>query len=654
MDAARARERASRRIDVPDEVAAFEGRVAKVCGPAFCGKTEALVRRVAALAERGTDAESVLVEVASAPAAREFERRIAAALGPDGAAFRAGLRVLTPLEACAQVLSDERARARTGRIPRFLTPGEYAFFLEDMKTLGQPVRRLRAMLDFFFERWSMLDDEQDWLEPGEEGRARVHMARLLEREGAMLVQEAAYVCARYLQSDEGAAACGGYDYVLCDDYQNMSRAQQVCLCLMAKKQLIVAGNPDEEAPCAGAVAFAQGFAEFETLRRGVDVFELEGSHAAPAAAAFAEAVRAGGTNPFISAPANDDEALCVKWNSPEEELEGISALIARTVRASEGAESPDVCVVVPDRRWARMAGAALERRGLRPAFGPSLGGVRGDYRSPDRSRALAAYTAALLLADEHDAVAWRCWCGFGNHIANSDAWASLCSYADERGQTLPEALASIELCAQGGAPEPFLRAAALAARYAEGREFIERNRHRSGFSALDAAGIEALPEFADFVQGLDGDESASEIGRALHAWALDPSYPTRGSYDVRIARYGDMTGLAADDLFAIAAVDGLMPVRDAFEAVSTDEARMRAMDSERRLFYAAAAKARRRLVLSFFARSPLELAERARMQVVRVRAAGNDRVASLRPSSFLAEAGAALPATVGGQALLSR
>ena len=42
------------------------------------------------------------------------------------------------------------------------------------------------------------------------------------------------------------------------------------------------------------------------------------------------------------------------------------------------------------------------------------------------------------------------------------------------------------------------------------------------------------------------------------------------------------------------------------------------------------------------------------MQVVRVRAEGNGRVASVRPTAFLAEAGNAAPVTTGGQALLAQ
>ena len=101
-------------------------------------------------------------------------------------------------------------------------------------------------------------------------------------------------------------------------------------------------------------------------------------------------------------------------------------------------------------------------------------------------------------------------------------------------------------------------------------------------------------------------------------------------------------------------VDGLMPVRDAFEVVSTDEDRKRVMDAERRLFAGAVAKAGQELMLSTFSRAQLELAEKTKMQVTRVRSDGDDRIALLRPTTFIAEARNATPSTIGGQMLLSK
>ena len=58
-------------------------------------------------------------------------------------------------------------------------------------------------------------------------------------------------------------------------------------------------------------------------------------------------------------------------------------------------------------------------------------------------------------------------------------------------------------------------------------------------------------------------------------------------------------------------------------------------------------------MLSHFSKAELELAERTKMQVVRVKSENGKRMAIVRPSCFLSEAGDAAPTTMGGQALLA-
>ena len=249
-----------------DGIASFDGRMAKVQGPARSGKTEALVRRAAQLLRAGVDPASILVETTSSFAAQAFRQRLKAAADGNGAAAEA-VAVLTPLEACALVLDAPAARAATGRVPRMLTPAEYNFFLEDMKTLGTPIRKLRRMLDYFYQQMAQLEPRENWRVGDQERAVLDLMERTLASREAMLAQEAPALAVDFLQSDAGKAARGSFAYVLCDDYQNMSRAQQTCLCLLAGTQLAVAGNPNQtlevttDFPCPQGFAHSTGFAK---------------------------------------------------------------------------------------------------------------------------------------------------------------------------------------------------------------------------------------------------------------------------------------------------------------------------------------------------------------------------------------------------------
>lgn len=174
-----------------------------------------------------------------------------------------------------------------------LAPFEYNFFLEDMKTLGTPARRLRSELGHIKKQWCALAPEDDWA-VGEEKDALELAHRLLGATNAMLEDEVAYLCGRYLQSDAGAGARQRFSLVLADDFQNLSVAQQTCLCLLARDQLIVAGNPDETVRVATSFPAPEGFATFDTLRRNVTVFALNTAFGNPNVTAFCNAVvRAG-------------------------------------------------------------------------------------------------------------------------------------------------------------------------------------------------------------------------------------------------------------------------------------------------------------------------------------------------------------------------
>ncbi len=635
-----------------NDIAAFDGRLAKVSGASRTGKTEALVRRAARLLADGADPASLLIETTTAEGARVLRRRLAAALeaagAPDAAALAQAVAVTTARQACLAVLGTDRAQVTTGRMPRVLAPFEYNFFLEDMKTLGSPVRRLRAMLGRFQEQWAALPSQEDWVSPGEEQEVMDHALAVLTRLGAMLPEEVTYVCARYLQSEEGRADAARYDYVLCDDFQNLSHAEQTCLGLLARRQLIVAGNAAEAVPAGTRFPDAPSFADFEALRRDVTVFTLEEPFGNPAVTAFCHALSG---QAAASAPRDEAGTATAKWGTPEDEFNGLTRYLLALTEEEDGPDPADVAVVVPNKQWARAFEQMLRQRGFSVA---PLGfdSLAGDPRDKERASALVACTALNLIADPADPMAWRLWTGYGSYLTRSDAWTALATWADEQGLGVLEALEEASRAQAEGRPEPFLRAAALAASYDEGRALVERCTGMRGFALLAAVGAQELPAFRVVREELAGDEDAAALYAMVRAHELDP-VRTGGPHAVAVSSPEMMVGCSYGQVLFAGCVDGFMPARDAFEVVSTDEARAALMDSQRRTFAGACAKAREHLLLSTFSKADLELAEVTKMQVTRIRMEGERRIASVRPTCFIAEAGAAAPLTVGGQALLA-
>jgi DNA helicase-2/ATP-dependent DNA helicase PcrA len=640
-------------------VAAYEGRVAKVVGSARSGKTEALVSRCATLLARGVKPETILVEVSSTLAADAFRERLRKAIDAKSHSSIDTLTVRSPLSLCCRELSSPQAIAATGRTPRLLNDAEYNFVLEDMKTLGLPIRRLRKMLSYFFVQWAMLEAPATWSTGADEEAILEHLVSLLAWRGAMLRQEAPFLCAEYLKSEAGASSRRSFDYVLCDDFQNMSQAEQTCLCLLANRQLIVCGNPNQTTAIGTRHPHPQGFDEFERLRRDVDVFEFSAAYGNPAVTAFANALCDCGdmdpalrANEAMSIDARDErDILLIKWNTPEEELDGMARYLRAAFDAERGRYENRTCVLVPTRRWARELRRLLSKRGFSVSNAGAAGGLGGDPRDSSRAQALVAYTKLNLLARPDDMVAWRSWCGLDNHLTNSDVWNNLQDYARQHGLAPYAALKRVATTATAG-KMPFLRANVLTERWGAGRKFIEENSGRRGFSLLEAIGANSLVEFEDAARAMDGDEDAGHLFGIVQTMIDYPSFPA-DPHTLHVVAYDCLCGIEYDTIYAIGTIDGFMPRRDAFEVISTDAERRRVMDSERRLFYGAITKANKHLVLSYFVKASLEVAERTKMQVVRIRAEDGERMAVIRPSAFITETGDACPGSVGAQSVLA-
>ncbi len=653
-----------------DAIAECTDRLIKVEGAARAGKTEALIKRAAALINAGQAPESILVVATNAFSAQAFRQRLRRALGKADAADRV---VIEPaLEACVNVLDAPAAREATGRIPRILTDAEYNFFLEDLKTTGEKPRNLRKMLGYFYREMAADTPREEWKTGGAEDTVYGLAVRVLKLRGGMLAQEAPMICSNFLKSEAGETSRAQFAYVLCDDFQNLSHAEQSCMCMLADKQVVVAGNPNETLTARGAHPYTEGFLKFETVRRDVTVFHLEGAYGNPQVIGMADALAscgdmdgayvAGSATPIAAEVAEDgedggEEAVAmptgmqsVKWNTPEDELNGMTKYLRHLL--SVGSRESRTCVVVPNRRWAIMAEKMLRRRGFTVSVLGAMGTLAGDPRDSSRARALVAYTKLNLLADPTDMVAWRSWCGFDNALTNSDAWMGLQDYAEAEGKSLYETLEEIGN-AGFGAKEPFLRSRALAEKWRAGQDFILKNSGRRGFGLLKAIGAEGVSEFEAVSSQMIGDENAARLFEMERTSVTAPAWP-EDPHVLHISTMQNLAGCEYDNLFVLGCVDGFYPQRNAFEVISTEEDRERIMNCERRDFMGGIAKAKQLLVLSHFSKSELELAERSKMQVVRVKSEGGKRMAIVRPTCFLTEAGDAAPTTIGGQALLSQ
>ena len=679
-------------------------------GGVGCGKTTALIARAATLLEDGAVPKDIMVLAATPDAARVLAARLTEAAGERGSA----IEVTCAREVALGLLASEEGRAFSGRAGRLVTPVELGFIMEDMKTSGLKQRRLREMLKFFYRNWTELagdaEDDDGWLIPGEEADVHALLKDVLHFTGGILEPEASAMAVRFLLARPDALADVQRSYVLVDDYQMHSRASQHLANLLARDSITVAADPTAVVEVFDSYPYGEGIGEFTQANEGCERIVLATSHACPAAARAASRLRASldagsmplgdeaaesdapspsqsassATSGTTAAPTVPDRAAAaasftaLEATNPAAEM----ASVADAVQAAleEGADPSSIYVLAFHPAWERRIARALETRGIAAAT-PVRGRVAaGDYRDLDRCAAARLLTALALVADAHDALAWRAWCGFGDYLANSAVFADMRAEADARGKGFIAMLDEVA----AAAPEegfPGTGIGRVLDAYRAGRALIEQAQGLEGdtligtlASALNLTGengeraiqlVRALtaPEAEPVASASDTSSDAnapvpapsnaiaptsSETvtaapsgARALIARArrrMNAPIFENSEGRVLVGDSAHLTGRAPAMLVLAGFTNGFFPARDFFDAtVTTPDKQKLVRATDTRRLYAAAGKAAQRLAASWFTSIGLVEAETLKLEIGRVKLRRGERIAVTAPSIYLAD-----------------
>lgn len=618
-------------------------------GGVGCGKTAALIARVATFLEDGAAPEDMLVLAATPDAARVLGARLTEAAGERGAA----IEVTCAREVALGLLASEEGRAFSGRAGRLVTPLELGFIMEDMKTSGLKQRRLREMLKFFYRNWTELaggaDDDDRWLIPGEEADTHALLKDVLRFTGGILEPEAAAMAVRFLLACPEVLASAQRTHVLVDDYQMHSRASQHLANLLARDSVTVAADPTAVVEVFDSYPYGEGIGEFTQANEGCERIVLETSHACPAAARAANHLR---TSLDAGAAPSDTETEGASFTAleaadPAAEMAAVADAVQVALEAGTNPSSIYILAFHP--AWERRIARALEARGIAAAL-PIRGRVAaGDYRDLGRCAPARLLTALALVADPTDALAWRAWCGFGDYLANSAAFADMRAEGETQGKGLVAMLEKVAVAA----PEegfPGTGIGRILDAYRAGRALVERLQGLEGneligalADALDlsAEERERTVQLASALTAPEPGVNAPSDARAMIARARQrmnaPVFETTEGH-VLIGDSAHLTGLTPATLVLCGFVNGFFPTRDFFDAtVTTPDKQKLVRATDTRRLYAAAGKATQRLAASWFTSIGLVEAETLKLEIGRVKLRRGERIAVTAPSIYLAD-----------------
>ncbi|MGE5609483.1 MAG: ATP-dependent helicase [Bacillota bacterium] len=614
------------------------------------GKSFAMKRRVARLLEEGMPPEQIL--------AVTFTRTAAAGLVADlaqlGVAGCEDIWCGTLHAYCFSLLSKEDVFNFLQRVPRplmtFNKSGvmrfEAAPLLEDL--CGEAAfggkractKRVRA----FEAAWARLQsDDPGWPLDPTDHQFHDALLRWLRFHQAMLIGELVPEALRYLRNNPAAPALSTFSHVIVDEYQDLNRAEQELIGLLASNgSNAIVGDVDQSiysfrhANPEGIVQFAHAYpaTHDETLaecrrcpRRVVTLADHLIRENYPGAAAPRLQPKA--DNP-------DGEVHIIQWQSIAAEANGLAEYIQH-LTTNRGYLPGDILVLSPR----RLLGYGI-RDALRNLNVPTHSFYHEEALEADEAQ--EAFATLKVLSDPQDRVALRWWLGYGDRAWRRGEYRILRNHCEQTGLSPRDALEQLrtgQLALNG--------TASLVARYAT---LSGRVNALNGLTISDLAGT-LFPDAQDWSRPLreaamlavPSCDTAAKLLDKLTDGIIQPQMPEEGDF-VRIMSLHKSKGLTAKVAIVAGCIHGLIPFVDG-DATPAEAAAIH--QEQRRLFYVAITRCREILVMSSITQVPRALAYRIGA-IVRP---GRTPDAPTIASPFLDELGPTRPAPRRGQAWIA-
>lgn len=606
------------------------------------GKSFALMRRVARLLEVDHVPPARILAVTFTRNAARMLLDDLRRLGVRGADL---VRASTLHSYCFSILGQDAVLAALGRTPRPVVTFPKAACLQyeaepmlaDIIRLGRfGGRRDSTKRVWAFEAaWARLEHEMPgWpLDPVDQAFHRA-LEDWLRFHRAMLVGELVPEALRYLRNNPAAPALDAFDHVLVDEYQDLNRAEQDLLDLLAAQgSTAVVGDVDQSI-YRFRHANPEGIADYDTRHAAThDEVLAECRRCPQRVVRMADSLimrnHPGAAGPRL-APRPDNphgDMTIVQWRTLDAEVEGLSNAVARLV-LDDHYEPGEVMVLTPRRKIGYRIRNRIRDLGI---------AVHSFYNEEalDSDGAQASFNLLTLLARPDDAVAYRWWLGLGSGTWRSGAYARLRAHCDatgERPRRVLEAVAAgrMTLTDIGDLTrrEVELQDRLLALSALSLDELIDAlfpDADEDYLALRDAASV-ARP----------GITTAAELYEYLRNQITQPEMPAQGDF-VRVMSLHKSKGLTSKVVVVAGTVEGLIPNVPA-DAPPAEQARI--LEEQRRLFYVAITRCTEVLVISSALTITLREAKAMGAKIAR----GGRTVAS----RFLAELGPAAPRSVVG------
>jgi DNA helicase-2/ATP-dependent DNA helicase PcrA len=604
------------------------------------GKSFAMKRRIARLLEEGAAPNRILAVTFTRNAAANLVDDLKS-LGVDGS----DLIIAGTLHGfCFALLGKDEVLALSGRTPRpvvtftnkLVLQFEGRAMLADLVADGHfgGKRACTKRILAFEAAWARLQSEEPgWPEDPLDAEFQNVLLGWLGFHRAMLIGELVPQAYRYLRDNPARDARSAFDYVLVDEYQDLNRAEQELLDLLAANgEAAVVGDVDQSI-YRFRHANPEGIEEYADTHPHTHDENLDECRRCPKRiVAIADRLirhnHPGEPEPRLRPMSTNTEGELhiVQWPTIEEEVAGLGDYVTWLIQ-QRNYFPREILVLTPRRR------IGYRIRDHIAAAGQPVHSFYHEEALEDED-AQCAFAILTLLTSNEDRVALRWWLGHGTSTDRVGPYRRLRRHCEATGQSPWQALAAL-----AAGELQLAQTGALVERFNELRTRLEELENNQPNEVVDIL----LPDGSDATRvlreaallAMPECEGTGDLFRALRRTVTQPEMPQEGDF-VRIMSLHKSKGLTSRAVVIAGCIRGLIPFEDRDE---TDEEQAAILLEQRRLFYVAITRCTDILVLS----SALRL-QRDFAFAIGARVQGWWNPAKTIASQFIAELGPDAPA----------
>lgn len=583
-----------------DIAASNEKKLRVMAGPGT-GKSFALQRRIARLLEEGQNPKRILAVTFTRTAAASLRKDLEGT-GVDGCEH---IEVSTLHSYCFKMLKREEVFEYLGRTPRSLMTFDKSKAMQfegrmltcDLAAADDRFRKTRdstKRIRAFEAAWARLQHEEPgWASDPTDQAFQAQLSAWLDFHNAMLVGELIPEALRFLQHNPASEPMMSFDHVIVDEYQDLNRAEQEIVDLLAQNGSISIVGDVDQSIYSFRYANPDGITDFRSRHPSTHDETLEHCRRCPTrVVAIADHLIMHNhpqAKPPRLRPLSENlsgDIHVVQWGHPIAETIGLASYVQHLIN-DQGFAASDILILTPRRQLAYQLRDRLRGSGIL---------AHSFYREEalEAMSAQEAFCLLTLLADPDDRVALRWWLGRQSSKGLSGSYAKLRAYCEREGISPWDALVAVtedQIKIPGTKPllAPF---SCLRDRLAS-LQTLPLSDVIADLLPEGDGGCEAFRMIADF-EVEEGDcETISDLLSALRSHVTQPEAP-EGEF-LRIMSLQKAKGLTSRIVIVSACIQGLIPV---IEDDLTPEEREESIREQRRLFYVAITRCKDTLVIS--------------------------------------------------------